>query len=85
MENNKIGIRLTQLHMQEEKWKLISDFKPAAGEIVIFDKDDIHRTDRMKIGDGITSILNLPFITSEIEAAIEWVDDTGFIDAGIID
>ena len=35
---------------------------PLSGEMIIYTADNIHNYTRLKVGDGITSVTNLPFI-----------------------
>lgn len=37
-------------------------FVPQKGEAIIFEPDNEHSFSRLKIGDGITNVLDLPFI-----------------------
>ena len=59
--------RITFLHKTEEAWKKL-DFKPEAGEVVIYDPDANFKYARMKVGDGIHKLVDLPFF---VEAAIQ--------------
>ena len=56
-----INARVKHKHGTEASWTLLTDFVPMAGEIVIYDTDTANSTPRFKVGDGITTIVNLPF------------------------
>ena len=58
-----IQTRITQKHDIEENWNKAENFIPRKGEIIIYDKDDNHVTIRVKVGDGVTVVKSLPFIT----------------------
>lgn len=53
--------RISQLYKTEAEWAKLPKFKPYPGEIIIFAPDDTHSYPRMKIGDGQTLLINLPF------------------------
>lgn len=58
--------RITFLHKTEAEWNKLN-FKPDAGEIVVYDPDAKFSYSRVKLGDGIHTLQELPFF---IEAAI---------------
>lgn len=75
--------RVSQLHRTEAEWNLLPEFKPFSGEIIVFNPDDQYDYVRIKIGDGKTSLRNLPFIIdSAITARITGLFES--IDAGRI-
>lgn len=53
-------------------------FIPLKNEIIIFSKDENNENDRLKVGDGITNVIDLPFSASleleKIELPQEWID-----------
>ena len=62
--------RLVGLHDTEAKWAAKEDFIPKCGETIIYDIDATHNYERVKVGDGVTSVKNLPFASiNEIEMA----------------
>ena len=68
MAIKEIKTRIKQLHDSEAKWKSIENtFTPLAGEIIIYDSDENHTNPRIKVGDGNTELVNLEFITSEVD------------------
>lgn len=58
-----IPSRITNKHDTEANWNAKSDFIPKQGEFIVYDKDDTHACARLKMGDGETTIVNLPFIS----------------------
>lgn len=73
MSNKEMKTRIVHKHDLEKNWDLASNFIPWKGEIIIYDieksADDLpeDRTilydyERIKIGDGITIVKNLPFL-----------------------
>ena len=63
----EIKARLAHLHDVEENWKSageLHNFIPKAGEEIIYDVDSKYSYQRVKIGDGITNINDLPFYSS---------------------
>lgn len=61
MSEKTLKSRIVNKHDTEAKWKSASTFVPKQGEIIIYDKDSTHTYERFKIGDGVTTIGNLPF------------------------
>ena len=56
--------KIIHKHDTEANWQAYrSGYVPAAGEIVVYDRDESRSFERIKIGDGVTTILNLPFIS----------------------
>lgn len=69
--------RMLQKHDVADNWDEVSDFIPKAGEIIIYDKDSNTSKQRLKVGDGETSVENLAFITGEIYAQREEPKNAG--------
>lgn len=63
MSNRILHSRIINIHDIEERWNRATTFIPRAGEIVVYDVDDQHTYPRFKLGDGVTSVVNLPFST----------------------
>ena len=56
--------RIQNKHDTEANWNAAVNFKPLAGELIIYDEDNTHSTPRFKVGDGSTLVNNLPFYPS---------------------
>ena len=50
-----------QKHGVESDWNKAVNFTPASGQIIVYDPDENFSYPRMKIGDGVTKIVDLPF------------------------
>lgn len=61
MSENTLHARIINIHDVEYNWNRAETFVPRAGEIVVYDVDQTHQYPRFKIGDGQTSIVDLPF------------------------
>ena len=61
-ENVLKNVRIVHKHDTEENWLKATNFIPKQGELIIYDVDDTHDYERMKIGDGETLVSDLPFI-----------------------
>ena len=71
---NTINTRIRLKNDTEENWNksvLVADggtkesgtsFIPLKGEIIIYSADDTHPFSRLKVGDGETNVVKLPFI-----------------------
>lgn len=61
MAENNFQVRIMQKHDTEANWSLATNFIPKAGELIIYDVDASHSSPRLKIGNGIDTVINLPF------------------------
>lgn len=63
MSEKFIKTRVTQKHDTESNW-LKTSFVPNQGELIIYDiEENVSSYERIKIGDGIHNINELPFVT----------------------
>lgn len=60
MADKTVKIRLVLKHDTEENWAKAANFVPKQGEVIIYD-DATGAPSRIKIGDGITKVNDLPF------------------------
>ena len=56
--------RFEQKHDIEANWNKAINFVPRPGEIIFYDPDENHRNTRQKVGDGKTTVINLPFMNT---------------------
>ena len=63
MSEKLLKTRIVHKHDIEERWNEKDTFIPKQGEIIVYDRDEQYSYERMKVGDGITSISELPFVT----------------------
>ena len=63
-QTNSYNARIQLKHDVEANWLKATAFIPKAGELIVYDIDDNHTTQRFKVGDGVTLINNLPFSLS---------------------
>ena len=68
----KTNVRVVMKHDSDEHWSNAEGFIPLAGEIIVYDTSK-----RIKIGDGITNVINLPFAS-----AGELTDFLGYVENG---
>lgn len=77
MSEKIIHARVRSKHDTEANWDKAASFTPESGEIIIYDVDSTHPTTRMKVGDGITKVTDLPFVARVKEehtiASSAWV------------
>lgn len=64
MSEKKIKSRIINKHDVETNWSKATNFIPKAGELIVYDKDATHSCERLKIGDGVTVVSSLPFVSS---------------------
>lgn len=80
-----MSTRIIHTHDTEAKWLELSAFIPKQGEIIIYDADENYAYERIKIGDGKTSISSLPFASnSAIEAYFNVKENIIYADGGRI-
>jgi hypothetical protein len=77
-EEKRYKARVAHKHKTEADWyldvytaadsttKRSDPFIPLNGELIIFDPDVANTKRRFKFGDGITDVIELPFITSDL-------------------
>lgn len=61
--SQKIKTRIQNKHDVEANWVQAVNFIPMAGEVIVYDQDINYSSPRIKIGDGQTTINNLPFVS----------------------
>lgn len=54
--------RIQNKHDIEANWNKATSFIPMQGEIIVYDIDDNYEYERIKIGDGVKNVAQLPFI-----------------------
>lgn len=82
-ENVKeIFTRIIHKHDSAENWQKTPDFIPLQGELIIYDRDDNHAYERFKIGDGTTTVKELPFTE---EAVVLQATQVLYGDASVAD
>ena len=62
MSKNTVHARIQLKNDTEINWNKSVNFIPLLGEVIIYSADDTHPFSRLKVGDGITNVINLPFI-----------------------
>jgi hypothetical protein len=65
MNEKKINARFTPKGDIEANWKKATGFVPLDKEIIIYKPDENYSHSRMKIGDGVTGVNDLPFLTTQ--------------------
>ena len=64
----EINTKIINKHDTEANWNSRPSFIPDKSEIIVYDKDDNYNYPRVKIGDGVTTVVALPFI---VNAAVQ--------------
>ena len=62
MAENTINTRIQLKNDTEAHWDLAVNFIPRKGEAIVYSADSTHPFSRLKIGDGSTTVSNLPFV-----------------------
>lgn len=71
MNTNELLVKIIHKHDIEENWNKVPDFIPSSGEIIVYDVDENHTYSRIKLGDGQTRVIDLPFYLAEERDDIE--------------
>lgn len=66
MAQKTIQTRVRMKNDTEQNWSKAINFIPLDGEIIVYDTDSNHPRPRIKIGDGVTSVNNLPFLSTDV-------------------
>lgn len=64
MAEKTAKLRIKQKHDTEANWKKATNFRPEAGELIVYDADRTQSTPRFKVGDGTKLVNALPFVPS---------------------
>lgn len=88
MAEKKLNARVVHKHDIEENWLKATTFVPKAAEIIVYDPDDNYSYSRIKVGDGVTTVIDLPFSAGQadlmqndptapdyIKGRTHWTDD----------
>lgn len=62
MNEKMFNTRIIHKHDTEANWNKAVNFIPIQGEIIVYDIDEIYNYERVKIGDGIRKVNDLPFV-----------------------
>lgn len=60
-EPKKVKARVIHKHATAAVWDTKTSFIPLQGELIVYDKDSTYNYERFKVGDGATTVVNLPF------------------------
>lgn len=76
MATKNLKTRIQNKHDTEANWAKATTFKPLAGELIIYDKDSNNAKPRFKVGDGTTTVTNLPFVAIDYDSRITSLEST---------
>ena len=63
MSEQTFNTRIVHKHDIEVNWNKAVNFVPKAGELIVYDADENYNYPRLKLGDGIKKVVELPFAT----------------------
>lgn len=79
MAEKNIKSRIIHKHDVEANWILATNFTPQKGELIVYDIDDNYTYERIKMGDGVQNVNDLPFVDealrTELLAQIDDIDE----------
>ena len=84
--DKRIQARIIHTHDTQANWKAAKNFVPEKGELIIYDTDIVNTKVRFKLGDGVTTVNELPFALDEALDDLFVKDEEGvmYLDAGNI-
>lgn len=75
-EKNFNNVRIVNKHDIEENWLKATGFTPKQGELIVYDIDDNYSYERIKIGDGVQNVNDLPFADDALREYIDTAIET---------
>lgn len=69
-EKNFNNVRIVNKHDTEANWLKATGFTPKQGELIVYDVDDNYSYERIKIGDGVQNVNNLPFVDDALKTEL---------------
>ena len=73
MAEKELKARIIHKHDTEANWNKATNFIPKESEFIVYDMDDTHNYFRLKIGDGVTDVINLPFYGGSLEHILDGI------------
>lgn len=73
MAEKELKARIVHKHDTEANWNKAINFIPKESEFIVYDMDDTHNYFRLKIGDGVTDVINLPFYGGSLEHILDGI------------
>lgn len=70
MSEKMLNTRIQQKHDIEVNWSKAVNFIPKIGEVIVYDPDENHAAARVKIGDGVKTVVELAFIDDAAKTAL---------------
>ena len=64
MADKTLKSRIVHKHDSEENWVKATGFSPMLGEVIVYDPDENYDYSRIKVGDGMTNVNLLPFVST---------------------
>ena len=64
MADKTLKSRIVHKHDSEENWVKATAFSPMLGEVIVYDPDENYDYSRIKVGDGVTNVNLLPFVST---------------------
>jgi hypothetical protein len=62
MSEKMFNTRIIHKHDTQVNWEKATGFVPKIGELIVYDPDENFGYARMKMGDGVTNVNDLPFV-----------------------
>ena len=87
MTGQTVKTRIQLKNDTEANWSRAINFVPLKGELIVYSTDEAHPFFRLKVGDGVTLVSDLPFVDSStvdgkailIDTTANWRNKTTYI------
>ena len=77
MPEKTFNTRIVHKHDTEANWLKAVNFIPKQGEMIVYDIDDNYGYERIKVGDGVQNVNDLPFVDDAVrEQLIEQINNS---------
>lgn len=69
-DNKTFNTRIQHKHDTEANWLKAANFIPLKGELIVYDADENYNHERIKMGNGVTNVNELPFISLQVDPTL---------------
>lgn len=75
MAQKEFNTRIQLKSDTEANWLKATNFTPLKGEMIVYNADENYNYERIKIGDGVRKVNELPFVNTQVQIMTWGADD----------
>lgn len=75
MAQKEFNTRIQLKSDTEANWLKATNFTPLKGEMIVYNADANYNYERIKIGDGVRKVNELPFVNTQVQIMTWGADD----------